>query len=123
VRRIPRIGPLFTTSTPPDPDAALTAHVLNALGELARGHEAVSGSTNLTPGARKVFTAANPQLRGVSALTFAHAQDVSGRGIVRHEHPIAMVRQYRMATPQGERLLIVHFDASGLIGDYDIVSK
>jgi CubicO group peptidase (beta-lactamase class C family) len=123
VRRIPRIGPLFPTSTPADPDAALTARVLGALGELARGNEAVTASTLLTPGARKVFTAANPQLRDISQLTLAHVEDVAGRGIVRHEHPIATVRQYRMTTPQGARLLIVHFDADGLVADYDIVSR
>jgi CubicO group peptidase (beta-lactamase class C family) len=123
VRRIPRIGPLFTTSAPADTDAALTARVLSALGELARGNEAVSASTILTAGAQKVFTAANPQLRDISKLTFAHVQNVAGRGIERHGHAIATVRQYRMTTPQGERMIIVHFDAGGLVADYDIVIR
>jgi hypothetical protein len=119
-RRIPRIGPLFpTSSSASDPDPAFTANIMAVLGQFAQGDTAVTKSKLLTEGARKVFNVANPTTGNVSALTFVLAQDVAGRGIERHGHPIARVMHYRMRTPQGERLLLVHLDANGLVADYD----
>ncbi|MGQ0816102.1 MAG: hypothetical protein ACT4O1_16855 [Gemmatimonadota bacterium] len=59
----------------------------------------------------------------VSSVAFVHAQDVTGRGIERHGHAIARTLHYRMATPRGERLLLLHLDPSGLVADFDIVGR
>ncbi|HEY0809853.1 MAG TPA: serine hydrolase domain-containing protein, partial [Longimicrobiales bacterium] len=55
-RKIPRIGPLFSSAKSSDPEPPLTATVLTALGQFADGAAAVSTSTLLTPGARNAFT-------------------------------------------------------------------
>jgi hypothetical protein len=121
-RRIPRIGPLFGAPLA-DPDPAFTANVKTALQQLAQGGSAVSDSRWLTEGARRVFNTAVTQLRNAQALEFVHVENVSGRGIERHGHAIARVFHYRMSTPQGVRLLLVHIDGSGLIADYDVASR
>ncbi len=120
-RRILRIGPLFTASSASDPDPAFTQNIRTALAQMGEGGAAVTGSKLLTEGARKVFGQANPGLRNVQSISFVHAQDVGGRGLERHGHAITRVLQYRLATPDGEQLLLVHVDANGLVGDYDIV--
>jgi hypothetical protein len=122
-RKVPRVGPLFTTSAAPDPDAAFTAGVKTVLGQFAEGGTAVTESKLLTAGARGVFGRPNPSTRNVRGLRFVHVEDVSGRGIERHGHAIARVLHYRLDTTDGERLLLVHVDADGLIGDYDIVTR
>ena len=121
-RKIPRIGPLFG---PPagNGDATFAATLMSVLRLFADGGDAVKQSELLTPGARIVFTRPVAELRNAGQLSFVHSQDVSGRGIERHGHPIARVVQYRMATTGGERLLLVHLDANGLVADYDIVSR
>ena len=124
-RKIPRLGPLFsvpaTSST--DPNVQLTQNVLTALQQMSQGGTAVSESQVFTEGARKVFTPANPALRGARGLEHALTQDVSGRGVERHGHVIARVVHYRMSTAEGARLLLVHVDANGLIADYDLVDR
>ena len=122
-RRVPRIGPLFGNTTVADPDPAFTQKVTTALQELSVGGAAVTESRLLTEGARKVFDGANTLFNNVEGLAFVHVQDVKGRGIERHGHPIARVVQYRMNTPGQVRLLIVHVDENDMIADYDLVSR
>jgi CubicO group peptidase (beta-lactamase class C family) len=123
-RRIPRIGPLFpAASSAADPDPTFTRNLMTVLQQLAEGGQAVTGSTLLTAGARKDFGRPNPEMRDVRALTFVLAQDVAGRGIERHGHAVTRVVHYRVAAPHGPGLLLVHVDPSGLITDYDLVSR
>jgi hypothetical protein len=122
-RRIPRIGPLFPATSSADPDAAFTRNVMTVLQQLANGGTAVTESALLTAGARKAFTRANAEMRGVRSLTFVHAQDVAGSGIERHGHAVARVMHYRMDTPGGVRLLLIHVEPSGLVADYDLVTR
>ena len=123
-RKIPRIGPLFgRPMVGRDPDPTLTTNIMTVLQLFVQGGQPVKDSPLLTPGARNVFSNANPATRDVSSLTFVTAQDVTGRGIERHGYPIARVVHYRMATTGGERLLLVHLDANGLVADYDIVIR
>jgi CubicO group peptidase (beta-lactamase class C family) len=121
-RRVPRIGPLFGAAMA-DPDPAFTQNIRAALQQMAEGGAAVTDSKLLTEGARRVYIMAAAPLRDVKGLELALIQNVSGRGIERHGHAIARVHHYRMNTPQGVRLLLVHTDPNGLVADYDIVSR
>jgi hypothetical protein len=123
VRRIPRIGPLFPERTPSDPDPALTSKLSSALQAFAAGGAAVTESPLLTAGARGALARPVAELRDARALTFAAAQDVTGRGIERHGHAIARVLHYRVDTPAGVRLVLIHLDPAGLVADYDVVSR
>ena len=122
-RRIARMGRLFGSSTSRDPDPAFTQTLMKVLAQLAEGSTAVTESTLLTAGARGVFTRANAEMKGVRSLEFVHDEDVSGRKVERHGHAIRRVLHYRMDTPAGQKLLLVHADANGLVADYDIVSR
>ena len=122
-RRIPRLGPLFANTASTDPNVEFTQSALTALRLLGEGGAAVTESKLFTEGARKVFTAANPQFKNVQSLEHVLTQDVSGRGVERHGHALARVVHYRMSTPAGTRFLLVHVDANGLIADYDVVAR
>ena len=122
-RRIPRLGPLFPPVASADPDAALTQNVVTVLQQMSEGGAAVSDSKLMTEGARKVFSAANPSLKNVQRLEHVLTENVSGRNVERHGHAIARVVHYRMSTPGGARLLLIHADANGMFADYDIVAR
>jgi len=122
-RRMPRIGPLFSSIRPgaDDPHPDLTRNVLTVAQTLAGGKDTAQ-SPLLTAGARKAF--ANLQigsLQGVRAVTFLHESNVGGRGIERLGHAIQRVLHYRMDTEAGQRWLIVHVTEEGLIADFDVV--
>ena len=124
-RRIPRIGPLFSTigTTSNDPDPAFSRNVLTAVQTLARGTETAK-SPLLTPGARKEFSNVPiSSLQGVGAVTFLHESFVGGRGIERLGHAIQRVLHYRMDTQTGQRWLLVHVTEDGLIADFDVVNN
>jgi hypothetical protein len=122
-RRIPRIGPLFSDHAAADPDPELTRKLKGVLDAFAAGGEAVTSSQLLTAGARTNLARAIPDLKGARSITFAGAQDVTGRGIERHGHKIARVLHYRVETPAGVKLVLVHLDPDGLVADYDVVSR
>jgi CubicO group peptidase (beta-lactamase class C family) len=123
-RRIPRIGPVFTAIRPSaDPDPAFTRTVLAVVHTLAAGGRGTAESTLLTAGARKEFTAPVNSLQGVRAVAFVHSSSVAGRGIERLGHAIQRVLHYRMDTERGDRWLLVHVDANGLVADFDVVDN
>ena len=124
-RRIPRIGPLFSTipSNNDDPDPTYTRNVLTVVHTLASGKGAAE-SLLLTAGARKEFSnVAINSLQGVRAITFLYENNVAGRGIERLGYPIQRVLHYRMDTERGQRWLLVHVDADGLVADFDVVNN
>ena len=122
-RRFPKVGPLFTPAAATDPDVDFTQNVLKVLQQLSDGGTAVTDSKYMTEGARKVFVQANASLKNVQSLEHVLTQDVSGRGVERHGHAIARVVHYRMITPNGPQLLLVHVDANRLVADYDLVTR
>jgi hypothetical protein len=90
---------------------------------LASGKGAAE-SPLLVAGARKEFSnVAINSLQGVRAITFLHESNVAGRGIERLGHPIQRVLHYRMDTERGQRWLLVHVDANGLVADFDVVNN
>jgi hypothetical protein len=124
-RRIPRIGPLFSSipSNADDPDPTYTRNVLTVVHMLASGKGAAE-SPLLTAGAHKEFSnVAIRSLQGVRAITFLHESNVAGRGIERLGHPIQRALHYRMDTERGQRWLLVHVAANGLVADFDVVNN
>ena len=78
----------------------------------------------LAPGARAALGGTpQPELSGVSGLTYLSAEDVTGRLIERYGGAVAKVLFYRLETPRGTRGLMVHVTSDGLITDYDLVEK
>ena len=55
------------------------------------------------------------------SVVFLAEQDVAGRKIERHKGEVSRILHYRLVTDKGDRFLLVHMTADGLITDYDIV--
>jgi CubicO group peptidase (beta-lactamase class C family) len=123
-RKVPRIGPLFhQLRAQSDPDLARTEKVATALKALGEGGRAIAESPLLTPGARADFGGGGTtrDLAGTRPLIFLGERDVAGRLIERHQGEVNRILFYRLVTDKGERGLLVHLTADGLITDYDIV--
>lgn len=129
-RRMPRIGPLFSTLGPSDdPDPAFTRSVPMLLNALAGCAKTVDQLTGLTQGLRNwCISLVNPgdytsfpAFRSTRAVTFLHANQVAGRGIDRLGHPVDRILHYRIETDRGDRWLLLYIAASGLVADWDTV--
>jgi hypothetical protein len=124
-RRAPRVTPLPSALQPmADADAALAKRISTALDALRQGGEALASAVDITPGAKQDFgRGANPALGGVATASYLGEEDVSGRGIRRHGGEVARVRLYRMQSEAGQRYLLVHLTAAGIVTDYDVVTR
>ncbi len=123
-RKIPRIGPLFNRLTAQsDPEPARTRTIETALNAMAQGGKAVAATPGIAPGARKDFADGAGVLAGLKAITFVEAEDVSGRGIERHEGKVGRVLHYKLATVDAQRYVLVYLTPDGLVTDYDVVDK
>ena len=122
-RAVPRVGPLVSMlPRQADPDPALSARVNDALRALAQGGEAVSSAAALTAGARAAYGRAPWRAAvGFRAVTFLGAEDVRGRKLERHGHPVSRIAYYQVATERGRRALLVYLTTDGLITDFDDV--
>lgn len=121
-RKVPRIGPLIHTLKPQtDSDPTLTQRVLTALQSFAQGGKAVEGVSGITPGARRDFASGTPEVAGIRSLTFIATEEISERGIERHEGKIARIRYYKLSTEKATRYILVHLTADNLVTDYDVV--
>jgi hypothetical protein len=56
-------------------------------------------------------------------LTFISAEDVSGRGIERHEGKVDRIITYKFGSATAPRYVLIYLTSDGLITDYDIVEK
>jgi hypothetical protein len=122
-RKMPRIGPLFRSLKPQaDPDPARTARIVAALKALGQGGRALADSTLLTSGARAdLGNGPVADLADLRSVTFLTDQDVSSRQIERHKGAVSRILHYRLVTAKGDRGLLVHMSADGLVTDYDLV--
>jgi len=122
-RTVPRVGPLVgMLAHQADPDPAFTTRLDATLRALARGGTAVSTAPALSAGAQRDFSGAPwPAVAGYQGVTFISAQDVRGRGIERHGHPVERIAYYTLITDRGRRSLLVHLTTGGLITDVDDV--
>ena len=64
-----------------------------------------------------------PAFRSIRAVTFLHANQVTGRGIERLGDPVDRILHYRIETDRGDRWLLLYIAASGLIADWDTVDN
>lgn len=123
-RKIPRIGPLLNTLKPgQDPNVARTRQIAAALKVIAQGGKAVADFPGIAPGARRDFAGGVKELAGVKSITFLRAEDVTGRGIERHEGKVAQVLNYKLVIDSGQPYLLVYLTADGQLTDYDLVMK
>jgi hypothetical protein len=123
-RKVPRIGPLFHSLKPQsDPDPSRTEKVVAVLKALGQGGQAITDSPALTPGARADFGTGGTSrdLADIQSVIFLAEQDVAVRKIERHKSDVSRVIHYRLVKDKGDRFLLVHVTADGLITDYDIV--
>lgn len=123
-RKIPRIGPLLAgRKATPDPDPARTHTIEIALAAIAKGGKEVESVAGITPGARKDFVGGAREAAAVKNLSFIKSEDVSGRGIERHEGKVSQIMQYGFMSPNGQRYLLAYLTAEGLVTDYDVVTN
>jgi hypothetical protein len=122
-RAVPRVGPLIRDlARQGDSDPALTAKVYATLRLLGQGGQPVASAEALTTGARRDFSGGPwPVAQGVRGLTFIASQDVSSRGLERHDGKVDRILYYTMSMPTGDRALLVHLTREGLITDVDDV--
>jgi hypothetical protein len=122
-RRMPRIAPLPGVVAPaPDPDTGLTGRIGAAIDALRQGGAALADAPGITPGAKTDFSrGVGSALDRSGALRYIGEEDVAGRGLHRHGSDVARVRYYGITTEAGERYLLVHLTAEGLVTDFDVV--
>lgn len=122
-RAVPRVGPLESMlPRSADPDPALSARVDAALRSLAQSREAVDSAASLTAGARQAYGRAPWRAAaGYRGVTFLGAEDVRGRKLERHGHPVSRIAYFELATQRGRRALLVYLTTEGLITDLDDV--
>jgi CubicO group peptidase (beta-lactamase class C family) len=123
-RKIARVAPLPSGLQPrPDPEPALAARISSAIAALRDGGAALASSADVTPGVKKDFGRPDPSLGDFTRATYLGEENVAGRGIRRHGGEVARVRLYRLPTQRGDRYLLVHLTADGLVTDYDLVLR
>ena len=91
---------------------------------LAAGGTALESSPGLTAGAKQDFRGnGDPNLKELGSPVSLGEENVAGRGIRRHGGEVALVRYFRVTTPAGQRYLLVHLTADGLVTDYDLLLR
>ena len=124
-RTIARVAPLPSTRAPtPDPDTALTARIVAALEAVRQGGSALVDTPDIPPGTKRDFAGGiGSALDGLAAPAFLGQEDVSDRGIRRHDSDVARVLYYRITTKAGQTYLLVHLTAQGSLADFDLVAR
>lgn len=124
-RTIPRVGPMIASlERQPDPDPTLTEKLRATLNALRQGGDAVKQAQHLTPGARRDLSGGvGGLLDGMRDLSFIGAEQVAGRGIVRHDGPVARIAYYSLTTDTGKHYLMVHLTAERAMTDFDLVDN
>ena len=123
-RRAARVAPLPSTLQPrPEPDPALATRISAAIAALREGGAALAGAAHVSAGAKRVFARGTPALRDFASATYLGEEDVTGRGVRRHGGEVSRVRLYRMRTQNGERYLMVHVTADGVVTDHDVLLR
>ena len=91
---------------------------------IRQGGAALADAPGVTPGAKRDFAdGVGSALDSLSGLTYLGQEDVTGRGIHRHGNDVATVHYYRVKTAAGQRYLLVHLTAEGMVTDYDVVTR
>ena len=106
-----------------EPSAERDACVSRALRSLAAGGSALTGSTDITDGLRKVAMPALQDANEIRSPSFAWLESVAGRDIQRLGSVVTSVGYYRVSGVSGNTRLLVYFDEKGLIADLDLVDE
>jgi hypothetical protein len=122
-RVIPRVGPLVADlPRQREADPAVTERVRDVLRAMAQGGQAVANNPALSAGARRDFSRGPwPPAAGVTSVRFIGAEDVSRRGLERHEGAVDRILYYAISGKNGERTLLVYLTKDGSITDLDDV--
>ena len=121
--RAARVVPL-PSSVSVTGDARRTFPFKAVFDALAAGGTALESSPGLTAGAKRDFRGnGDPNLKELGSPISLGEENVVGRGIRRHGGEVALVRYFRVTTPVGERYLLVHLTADGLVTDYDLLLR
>jgi CubicO group peptidase (beta-lactamase class C family) len=122
-RTVPRVGPLVgMLARQVDPDPAFTARLDATLRAMVQGGAPVASAPALTAGAQRDFSRGPwPAVAGYRGVTFIGVQEVGGRKLERHGHPVDRIAYYTLTTDAGSRSLLVHVTREGLITDFDDV--
>ncbi|SDD54379.1 CubicO group peptidase, beta-lactamase class C family [Dyadobacter soli] len=123
-RKVPRIGPLADIhKTNADPDPSRTPKIMAALQAMVKGGKVLEEASGLTSGAKRDFAGGMREPETLKSLTFVHSENVSGRGIQRHESDVSEIVTYQLKSNQPDTYIIVHLTSDGLVTDCDLVEK
>jgi CubicO group peptidase (beta-lactamase class C family) len=119
----PRVGPLAEgLAVRADPDPGTTARVVAAMRRIAAHEKDATADASLSPGLVRDLGAGNfPGLAHLGGLVFLDAQDVSGRGIERHDGRVSRVLTYALEPAARPRFLVVYLTADSVVTDFDLV--
>ena len=123
-RRVPRVGPVATRfALRRDPDARRTARIEAALRAMAAGTIS-SEQAMFAPGARRNYSGGPVgDLAGISNVRFLAEDNVSGRGIERHEGSVARIVYVTATIGSKPRFVLIHLTEEGLLTDIDVVVR
>ncbi|MGV3600020.1 MAG: serine hydrolase domain-containing protein [Dyadobacter fermentans] len=123
-RKVPRIGPLADAGkSNADPDPSRTPQILAALQALVKGGKTLEEASGLTPGAKRDFAGGMREPETLKSLTYVHSENVTGRGIKRHESDVSEIVTYQLKSSQPDTFILVHLTSDGLVTDCDLVEK
>ena len=123
-RTISRVGPLVTAmALARDPDASRTKRIETLLKAMAAG-KASDQAVLLTAGALRDFRDhVVGDLVGVANVTYVGEEDVSDRGLNRHNGADAKIVYVKALIGGRSRYVLVHLRKDGVITDYDVVVR
>jgi CubicO group peptidase (beta-lactamase class C family) len=123
-RAIPRVGPLVTSmAVTRDPDPSRTKRIEAILRAMAAG-KANDQTSVLAAGALRDFRDhVERYLVGVANVSYAAEEDVSDRGLTRHDGVVARIVYVKALIGALPRYVLVHFTKDGLVTDYDVVVR
>jgi CubicO group peptidase (beta-lactamase class C family) len=123
-RKIPRIGPLFIApKNVSDPDPSQTKLVEEALNAMRTGGKTLQETSAVAAGTRSAFAQGTRDLNGMKSIRLVHSENVSSRGIERHNSGINKISTYLLAPGEPARYVLVYFNKDGLVADCDVVTK
>ncbi|WP_170108613.1 serine hydrolase domain-containing protein [Spirosoma oryzae] len=123
-RTVPRIGPLADAYKPDtDPDSSRIPKIMTALQAMLKGGKLLEEAPGLTSGAKRDFAEGMREPETLKSLTFIHSENVTGRGIQRHQSTVSEIVTYQLTSNQPDTYILVYLTTDGLVTDFDLVEK
>ena len=106
-----------------DPDASRTKRIETVLKAMSAG-KASDQAAVLTAGALRDFRDhVVSELVGVVNVSYVAEEDVSDRGLNRHDGAVAKIVYVKAMIRGQPRYVLVHITRDGVITDYDVVER